>query len=235
MKIKAILWDIDGTVLNFLAAEEVAIRKGFKRLNFGECTDAMLSDYSAINHNYWKALERGEYTKPEILVKRFEDFFGKYRLDTSLAGEFNTQYQYDLGETICFNDNAYELVEELKVSYKQYAATNGTAIAQHKKLSLSGLDKLLDGFFISDEIGFEKPSKEFFKFVFEKLEADLGPVNPDEVIIIGDSLTSDMRGGVNAGIKTCWYNPNAAVNDSGLSLDYEISNLNQIKEILNKE
>lgn len=231
MSIKVLLWDIDGTVLNFLAAEEVGIRKCFELFGLGECTDAMMADYSEINTKYWKLLERGEMTKPEILVKRFYEFFSKYNLDCSVAEEFNKQYQLELGETICFNDNAYELIEYFKPQFKQYAATNGTAIAQHKKLTLSGLDKLLDGFFISDEIGFEKPSVEYFKFVFEKLEEQLGPVKPEEVLIIGDSLTSDMRGGVNAGIKTCWYNPLGKENTSGLKLDFTIENLNELKKL----
>ena len=93
--IKVLLWDIDGTILNFEAAEEAAILKGFKNLKLGECTSAMLKDYKEINKGYWQKLEKGLMTKPEILVHRFIDFFTKYRIDISKAEEYNSNYQVD--------------------------------------------------------------------------------------------------------------------------------------------
>ncbi len=228
-KIKVLLWDIDGTILNFKIAEMTAIRTGFGRMKLGECTDAMLRDYSQINDRYWKMLERGEMTKPQILVGRFREFFTKYGIDPKKAEEFNQYYQTDLGDTVCFNDDAYRLIAELRQQgFKQYGVTNGTLIAQEKKLQLSGLDMLLDGCFISEKLGFEKPRKEFFDCVF----ASIGRYAADEVLIIGDSLTSDITGGCNAGILTCWYNPEGKTNDTALEIDYEIRDLNELKNIL---
>lgn len=230
-KFRILLWDIDGTVLNFDAAERAAIRKGFAAMNLGTCSDKMLSDYASINNKYWKMLERGELTKTEILVGRFREFFLKYGIDPRHADAFNAQYQIDLGDTICFNENVFELITNFKTAYKQYAVTNGTALAQHRKLSRSGLDRLLDGVFISDELGIEKPNKGFFDLAFSKIEKQIGSFVLDEVLIIGDSLTSDIRGGNNAGIKTCWYNPNALENTQGVQVDYQIRSFRELSAI----
>ena len=230
-RIKVLLWDIDGTILNFKAAEKAAVRKGFLNMSLGECTDEMISVYSSINDKYWKLLENGELTKPEILVFRFRDFFAQYGIDPDLAAPFNAQYQFDLGDTICFNDNADKLLPSLSEKYRQFAVTNGTAHAQHKKLRLSGLIDIFDACFISDEIGFEKPSKEYFESVFAKIREKVA-FSPEEAMIIGDSLTSDITGGIRAGIRTCWYNPGKLENTSGLRIDCEIHDLNEIRQIL---
>lgn len=226
--IKVILWDIDGTLLNFAAAEKVAIRKCFEIHGLGECTDEMLAEYVEINHKYWKMLERGEMSKPEILVGRFTEFFRKQNLDVSKAEAFNADYQVRLGDTVCFEDNGLEVIQYFQNKLHQYAVTNGTKIAQQRKLANSGLDKLLGKAFISDEIGVEKPMLGFFDAVWK----EIGLYEKDQVIIVGDSLTSDMQGGVNAGILTCWYNPKGLPNTSGLKLDYEIRNLKEILSIV---
>ncbi len=233
-KLRFLLWDIDGTVLNFEAAERAAIRKGFRRMQLGECSDAMLADYSAINVSYWEKLERGEMTKPEILVQRFTDFFGRYGIDPSLAAPFNERYQLDLGDTICFNDSSYELIKELSAAFRQYAASNGTVRAQRRKLQLSGLETLFDACFISDEIGAEKPNPAFFEHAFAEIRQKEGSFSPEECMIIGDSLTSDMAGGAACGLVTCWYNPKGKANTSGLRVDYEIRDLNELREIVLK-
>lgn len=225
---KVILWDIDGTILNFEEAEKQAIRKGFSVFGLGECTDEMLRVYSSINKGYWKRLEKGELTKMEVLEGRFRDFFEQYNLDTSVVKEFNKAYQINLGDTVCFNDNGLEIVRTCKGKVLQYAVTNGTRAAQERKLNNSGLIHLFDGVFISDIVGYEKPSVKFFDSVFE----EIGDFDRSDVVIVGDSLTSDMQGGKNAGIVTCWYNPMNQKNDLQLQLDYEISNLAQVLELI---
>lgn len=227
-KIKVVLWDIDGTLLNFEAAEKAAIRKCFAIHGLGECTEEMLDCYKEINRGYWQKLERGELSKPEILVGRFRDFFAGFGLDTEKAEAFNADYQVRLGDTVCFEDNAVEVILALKGRVKQYAVTNGTRTAQRRKLSNSGLDQLLEKAFISDEIGVEKPGIGFFEAVWKSI----GRFAKEEVLIVGDSLTSDMQGGKNAGITTCWYNPAKAPNTPGLLPDYEIRNLKEILEII---
>lgn len=226
--IKVILWDIDGTLLDFHMAETAAIRALFQRFNLGACTDAMLADYSRINVRYWQRLEAGELTKPQVLTGRFYEFFEKYGLGTAIVPEFNDAYQLALGDTFCFCPGAKETVEALKGKVLQCAVTNGTAIAQHKKLAGSGLDRLLDALFISDEMGVEKPSKAFFDLVWQKI----GRFSSDEVLIVGDSLTSDIRGGNNAGILTCWFNPKGNPLPDDPHVDYQIQQIPEILDIL---
>lgn len=226
--IKVILWDIDGTLLDFKAAEREAIIQCFAKFHMGSCTQEQLARYSALNHSYWQRLERGEITKERLLVERFEEFFSQEGYDPALAARFNHQYQLELGETICFRDRGYELVDSLRGQVKQYAVTNGTKIAQDRKLEKSGLIRLFDGVFISEVVGAEKPNPLFFERVFNSI----GRYDRGEVLIVGDSLTSDMKGGLNAGILTCWYNPKGEEVPEGMALDYVISDLNQVKDIL---
>ena len=223
-----ILGDIDGTLLNFEEAEKYAIRACFAKFNLGECTDDMLADYSKINRGYWQRLERGELTKPQVLEGRFTEFFGKYSLDTGYAAAFNAQYQISLGDTFCFHENGLETVQALQGKVKQYAVTNGTRIAQERKLRVSGLADLLDGVFISEEVGIEKPGIGFFQRVF----GQIGTYAPGEVMIVGDSLTSDIQGGNNAGILCCWFNPQGKSAPDSLRIDYTISDLSQILDII---
>lgn len=223
-----VLWDVDGTLLDFLAAEKAAIQSLFQEFGLGRCTDGMLARYSEINREYWRKLERGEMSKQQILVKRFEDFFREEGLDVSLGEAFNAAYQVRLGDTIVFCDDSKALVESLRGKVRQYVVSNGTVTAQTKKLRRSGFDQLMDGVFLSEELGYEKPAIEFFDQVFQEIQA------PDKsrVLIVGDSLTSDMEGGFRAGIKTCWYNPEGLPCAAPEKIDYEIQNLQEIKKIL---
>ncbi|MGM9958598.1 MAG: YjjG family noncanonical pyrimidine nucleotidase [Erysipelotrichaceae bacterium] len=200
--IKAVLWDIDGTLLNFKKAQYAALYKCFGYFN-EYLDDEMVNDYDHINHSYWLMLEKGEIEKSVLLVKRFTDFFSKYGIDIDPI-EFNKLYQVELGNTYVFNDNGFETVKKLKdMGIVQFAVTNGTKVAQKGKLRGSGLDKLLDEIFISEDIGFEKPDKRFFEPVIDKL-GEYG-ISKDECIIVGDSESSDIQGGINAGIRTVHY------------------------------
>lgn len=245
--IRVILWDIDNTLLNFNAAEVVALQRGFEEFDLGEFNEEMLKCYTGINRKLWQALERGEITKPEVLVGRFEEFFNLYGFPVDKASDFNERYQELLGETICFNDDAYNIVKELKGKVLQCAASNGTKKAQTGKLKNSGLDQLFELIFISEDVGAEKPLKAFFDKALSDVDAWLGEnessllgdtgayqgeLKLSEVIIVGDSLTSDILGGNNAGIKTCWYNPKGLSNDMNVKIDYEIKDLHEIFECM---
>lgn len=223
-----LFWDVDGTLLDFLAAEDISIRSLFKDFGMGECTDEMLKLYSGINAAYWKKLEKGEMSKPEILVKRFETFFSEIGFVGVDCAAFDKAYQKRLGETVLFRDDSYEWVKSLKGKIPQYAASNGTTVAQIGKLTNSGLINLLDGVFLSEQLGAEKPSPVFFEKAFEKI----GNVNRERVLIVGDSLSSDILGAKNAGIKSCWYNPLHHPNTTAVRADYEIDHLKLIPEIL---
>ena len=205
--IKVILWDIDGTLLNFKMSERYAIEYCFNKFHMGTCTDEMLQRYSVINRGYWERLETGELTREQVMLGRFHEFFESEGLPTDQVKVFNDEYQIRLGDKAFFCDHGDELVKQLKATVKQYAVTNGTTVAQERKLRFSGLDQLLDGVFISE---------------------------PDEVVIVGDSLTSDIRGGKNAGILTCWYNPDHLPNKIEVTPDCTIDNLQDILSYLDE-
>lgn len=226
--IKVLLWDIDGTVLDFLASERYAVKKCFEIFGIGECSDEMVDRYSLINKKYWTLLEAGKITKPDVLRMRFEEFFSFEGIDFTNIDAFNKEYQVKLGDKIFFNDDSFELIKRLSNKFKQFAVTNGTAAAQERKLRVSGLEEILDGVFISDKIGYEKPTAEFFDVVL----SSIGNYGKDEIMIIGDSLTSDIQGGNNAGILCCRYNPEGAENNKNLRIDLEVKNLNELEEKL---
>lgn len=226
--IDTILWDVDGTLLDFHAAEYAAVKSLFSEFGYGKCSDDMIARYSEINDSYWKRLERGEITKAQVLVGRFEQFFLEYGISTERVYEFNEKYQPRLGDTIVYCDDSYNIVKSLKGKVRQYAVSNGTVAAQTKKMKLSGFGVLLDGVFLSENMGIEKPNIGFFEKVFEKIQ----PVDKSKTIIVGDSLTSDMQGGINAGIKTCLYAPKGINVPENMNIDYVIKNLCEILDII---
>lgn len=223
----AVLWDIDGTLLDFNAAERVGIRSAFEAFGLGMCTDEMLSIYARINEKYWKMLERGACTKHETMTWRFREFFELYGMDADIEA-FNDYYQDKLPETIVFTPGAWETVTALRHSFRQFCITNGNLPVQKRKLRDSGLDRIFERSFISDEVGFEKPSPHFFEYVLNAIDC-----KPENAIVIGDSLTSDIRGAMNAGIPCCWYQPNAVEVPSGYVVDYVIHDLREVLTILN--
>ena len=223
-----ILWDVDGTLLDFDAAERAAIRSLTTDFGFAGCTDAAIRRYAEINRALWKRLERGECTREQVLVGRFEAFFAEMGWDVSRAAEFNRAYQLRLGDTIVYRDDSLILVKSLRGRVRQYVVSNGTIAAQTKKLERSGFGALMDGVFLSERLGVEKPDPAFFEQVFSAI----GPVDRDRVLLVGDSLTSDMQGGLNAGVKTAWYNPERLPLPASPRIDYDLSDLNELFSIL---
>ena len=228
MAIQAILWDVDGTLLDFSAAEKAAVQKLFGEFDLGPCPDATVARYSAISTGYWKKLERGEVTKEQVLICRFRDFFAELGIDPALAEPFNARYQVSLGDTVVYRDDSLEIVKALHGRVKQYVVSNGTVIAQSKKLRVSHLGEWMDGVFLSEELGAVKPSPAFFERVF----AALPDVRKEDMLIVGDSLTSDMKGGLLAGIPTCWYNPQSLPRPADMAIAFEIQNLQQVYDLL---
>ena len=227
-KYKYLLWDVDGTILNFELAERAAIRSLFKRFKLGDCSDEMLMYYSQINKRYWQLMESGKIKKDKMLVERFIEFFSYKGINADIAAEFNKEYQIALCDTIVFNDDAIDIIKHQKKTCKIIIVTNGTKVVQEKKLERSGLNDIVDNVFISELVGFEKPNIKFF----EKVILEVGIKDLKETIIIGDSLTSDIQGGHNIGIDTCWYNPKNEENTTLLRPKYTIRNLHELENII---
>ena len=226
--IEIVLWDVDGTLLDFKAAEKAAIRTLFAEFDLGECTDTMLARYSEINTAFWKRLEKNELSREQVLLGRFEKFFAEYGIDAGIVPAFNEKYQLSLGDTIVYRDDSLNIVKALKGKVKQYTVSNGTVAAQTKKLERSKLGDWMDGIYLSEKLGIEKPNAGFFEKVF----SEICPDDRSKVMIVGDSLTSDIRGGMNAGIKTCWYNPEKRPVPGNYRIDYVISDLHEVIALL---
>ena len=229
--IKYLLWDIDATLLNFKKAEYFAMRDGFEKFQL-PIDESQIKNYNLINYKYCKRLERGEITREMVLHGRFREFFDGLNIayTDELIYDFNKFYQVELGNNIFFNDNAKETLKTLEKTYKQYAITNGSIVAQKGKLKKSGLDKIFDGVFISEEMGIDKPNKEFFDIVFE----NIGSTDTREYLLVGDSLTSDILGANNAGIKNIWYNPEKKEKNLDVIVNFTIYDLREVVEILKK-
>ena len=227
-KYKYLLWDIDGTIINFELAERAAIRSLFKRFKLGDCSDEMLMYYSQINKKYWQLMESGKIKKDKMLVERFIEFFSNKGINADIAAEFNKEYQIALCDTIVFNDDAIDIIKHQRKTCKIVIVTNGTEVVQEKKLERSGLNDIADNVFISELVGFEKPNIKFF----EKVILEVGIKDLKEALIIGDSLTSDIQGGHNIGIDTCWYNPKNEENTTLLNPTYTIRNLHELENII---
>ena len=225
--IKNILWDVDGTLLNFKESERVALSRCLERVGITPADD-IVAEYSRINKKYWERLERNELTRDEVLLGRFVEFFDLIGKDVDVK-KFEKSYQIALANVFFYCDDSLNLCKSLKEKgFSQYIVTNGVAFTQNKKLKDSGFDKVVDGIFISEEIGCPKPGIEFFRRVFARIP----DFRHEETIIIGDSLTSDIKGGNNAGILTCWYNPYGEKPPNNVKIDFEIKNLWDVKKIL---
>lgn len=238
-KYDIILWDVDGTLLNFLESERFALTDCL--YHFGlPCNEEIIATYSAINDKCWKMLERGEAAKSWVLVHRFEELFDYLKISDVDVKAFQKRYQYQLGSVFYFQDDAKTLLQKLQGDFLQYIVTNGVEDTQRRKLALSGITDLVEDVFISECIGYEKPNPEFFAGCAKQIEKAQGKA-PDKkrMLIVGDSLTSDMKGGNQYGIDCCYYHKEATQKKEtmpiwidGVKIDYCICNLWEVEQIL---
>ena len=232
MRYKVILWDVDNTLLDFPYSQEYALKKCLSEIGV-EADKAMVERYSAINDSWWKRLELGEVTKKELISGRFQDMFTEYGINCEDMELFCSHYQIYLGSIYRYIENSPEVLKSLKGICRQYAVTNGVTWTQMNKMKLYGLLDLLDGIFISEQLGAPKPRKEFFDAVFAGIEeVAKGEVKREEILIVGDSLSSDIKGGNNAHIATCYYNPSGKKYETTLRIDYEITSLGEVPKIV---
>lgn len=224
-----VLLDADETIFDFKRAEAHSLKKMLESFDI-EFTDERLARYSAINLSLWKALEQNTITRDRLKTLRFEKFFseiGVSDVDCVLA---NDRYLDNLSNATFLIDGAEEFVKKLHEYCKIYIATNGLIKAQTRRFSQSAIADYIDGAFISEQIGYTKPDKAYFEYIFEQLNI----TDKSRMIILGDSLTSDMQGGKNAGITTCLYCRGSKMPNSPLC-DYQISDYNDFFDILFKE
>lgn len=222
-----VLWDVDGTLLDFAYSQRYALTKCFHSIG-RDMTEEILERYAQINDSFWKRLELGEITKAELLPGRFIMLFEEYDIHGVDVEAFRQEYQEALGSVFSYIDDSLTVCRALQGHVKQYVVTNGVTSTQENKLKLSGLSQVMAGLFISEKVGAPKPHKAFFDYCLSHLEEK----DKSRILVVGDSLSSDIKGGICAGLSTCWYRQEGTENKSGLQPDYEISDLHQIYDIL---
>ncbi len=224
--IEYLLLDLDDTILDFHRQESTAIRKTLLGVGV-EPTEEACALYSKINLRHWKMLEKGEITREKLAWNRFAELFDALcvKADPMATAE---NYWDNLSEGHYFLPGAEDAVKMLAQKYTLYLASNGTARVQEKRLTSAGLKPYFRGIFISENMGANKPDKGFFDACF----AQIPGFDPKRAMIVGDSISSDIRGGKNAGIYTCWVNPKGKTAADADKPDFEIKSVVELPELL---
>lgn len=218
--------DLDDTILDFHKAERIALSKTLEDFHL-EPTEDVLTRYHIINKQHWERLEKGELTRDQVLEGRFRVLFSQLGRSVD-ADAVARAYEHNLGIGHYFLPGAQEAVERLHGKYRLFLASNGTASVQHSRLTSAGLYPYFEKVFVSQEIGYNKPAKEYFDACFARIPG----FDPSKAMMVGDSLTSDILGGIRAGIKTCWINPGHLPAREDIPADYEIESLSQLEALL---
>lgn len=224
-KYTTVYFDLDNTILDFSATERQAITKLLILHNL-PVSDKIVETYSAINQTWWQRFERGEISKNEIFSGRFRSFLDKFGFN----GDPNAMSE-DYFELLAAGHHILNGAEDVLIylkdnGYTVCITTNGVSLTQYRRIKESGLGKYFDYIFVSEDAGHQKPEKAYFDFVMSNTPEK----DKSKIIIIGDSQSSDILGGINFGVDTCWLNPER---HAGLyTPTYEIGNISQIKEIL---
>ena len=224
--IEFLMLDLDDTILDFHKAERIAIARTIGEFGV-EATEEVLCRYHTINKWHWEQLELGKMTREEVLVGRFAMLFAEKKIPVDPVVVART-YEKNLSIGHYFLPGAEEAVERLHKKYRLFLTSNGTASVQKGRMTSANLYRFFEKVFVSQEIGHNKPAKAYFDACF----AQIPDFDPAKAMIIGDSLSSDIMGGINAGIKTCWVNPAHAAPKNGITPDYEIEALHQLEALL---
>lgn len=226
--IRNVLFDLDDTLFDFHKAEKIALTKTL--VHFGiDPTEETLALYSTINAAHWKRLELGEISREEVKVGRYRELFETIGIECDPV-KATAYYESMLAIGHYFMPGAPELLGELYRKYRLYIVSNGTAKVQEGRIGSSGIAKYMDGIFISQILGANKPDKQFFDICF----AEIPDFSLSETVIIGDSLSSDIKGGINAGITTVWFNPKGIENNNDIKPDYTIKELSEVPGLLSQ-
>ncbi len=224
--IRFVLLDLDDTILDFHRAEATAVSKTFLRLGI-EPTAQLVQRYSEVNTAHWRMLERREITRQQVLTGRFRQLFSEIGADCD-PEQTQQIYEAYLSQGHYFIPGAEALLEELHGKFLLYLVSNGNAAVQEGRLKSAGIAPFFEEIFISEHIGADKPSKQYFDRCFARIP----DFDPDQAILIGDSPTSDILGGINAGVKTCWFNPNYRPPHPQIHPDFEIDCLSKLIPLL---
>ena len=222
-----VLIDLDDTILDFRKTEHSALKKTLE--SFGlEVTQKMLSDYSLINKAQWERLERGELTRGQVKTERYRLLFEKYSITAVRPAEMTARYEKNLAIGHFFVDGAEDLFSALSKDYRLFLVSNGAKNVQFSRIESAGIEEYFERIFISEEIGFLKPEKEFFETALSSVDG----FKKEEAVILGDSLTADIKGGKNFGVRTIWFNKYGIENMTDIKPDFTVNSLSEAKNIL---
>lgn len=224
---KILFLDLDDTILDFHKAERIAIAKTIREFGV-EPTEDVLTLYHHINKRHWEMLERGELNRDQVKVRRFGALFQELGLNVD-APACALAYENSLSIGHYFLPGAEKAVESLRKKYRLFLASNGTAKVQAGRMTSANLYRFFEKVFVSEQMGCNKPSAAFFEACF----AQIPDFDKASAMMVGDSLTSDMKGANNAGIAACWVNPNGAPRPADIHIDFEIKALSELEGLLN--
>lgn len=222
---KAIFLDIDDTVFNFKKCSESALEKTFSAMEL-EYDENTFDAFSEIDEGLWTKQKRNQLTVAEVLDVRFVHLKRKIGIDYD-SDQVKTHFGNLLGEQCIMEPGIEKVLERLSDEYRIYAASNGVLTMQENRLQLSGLRKYFTDLFVSDDIGYAKPDINYFKECLNKTD-----LKTSEILMVGDSLASDIAGANIAGIESCWYNPYGLENNSEVESDFEINHLDDLIRLL---
>ncbi|MFA6866976.1 MAG: YjjG family noncanonical pyrimidine nucleotidase [Clostridia bacterium] len=226
--IKYILIDFDNTLLDFDKASSEILKSVFEDNGF-IYNKEMHAKFLEVNDDFWNAHEEGKITVEYIRQNRFKVFFEKIGVKINNNVDVEQIFRNGVSKSLIKIDGADEILRYLSDKYQVYIVSNGVAFTQYNRIEKTGWNKYFSGIFLSEEVGFQKPFKEFFNYCFEKI----GSFDKEDYIIIGDSINSDIQGGNNVGIKTCLFNKKQISEfPKETNFNYKVNNLLEIKNIL---
>ena len=223
--IKYVLFDLDGTLLDFNKGEKMAFIDTMKKFMNYIPNNTECNEFSNINEYYFNEFKEGRMERKEFHFNRFKKIYEYLKYDGDIL-ESNKYYINSLKYQAELYDDVLDTIKYLKDKYRLFVASNGMTEVQVKRLEISNLNNYFEKNYVSEDIGFNKPDIEFFEFIFK----DLNDYDKDNYIIIGDRLDSDIEGALNSGIKSIYINRNNINND--IKPDYEVKSLLEIKNIL---
>ncbi|WP_136603957.1 YjjG family noncanonical pyrimidine nucleotidase [Paenibacillus dokdonensis] len=230
MSYEWILLDADETLYDFKMSESLALSSVLTSMKLDPMDKAITDCYNRINHGLWQELEQGLINSTELRVERFRRFCLEQGLNED-AGIISDRYIESLSEQAFVLAGALDLCLYLKENgYRMAIITNGIKQVQFGRIGRSELKDFFEAVIVSEDTGFQKPQPGIFEHAFSKI----GSAEKEKMLMVGDSLTSDIQGGNNVGIDTCWYNPNRLPNTTGIVPTYEIHDLAELKEILER-
>lgn len=227
MKYEVLFFDADDTLFDFKKSENFALDKLMSSIDTDLEKSYCIEIYKEINNNIWKEFEQNLISSDELKIERFKRFADKINLSQD-PKILSNMYVNFLAEASFIYKETEELLSYLYKKYKIVIITNGLTSVQNKRIKESIIKDYFDAVIISDEIKIAKPDPKIFDYALNVINH----TNKESVLVIGDSLSSDVKGGINAGIDTCWFNPNNKKNNSSLIPKYEISTLLELKNIL---